>query len=51
MDQAAIAGSMGRLAVGPAFFDRQEIMSRAWDLLKTSNLLLLAPGASVRALS
>ena len=34
---------MGRLAVGPAFFDRQEIMSRAWDLLKTSNLLLLAP--------
>jgi hypothetical protein len=34
---------MGRLADGPAFFDRQEIMSRAWDLLKTSNLLLLAP--------
>ena len=34
---------MGRLAVGRAFFDRQEIMSRAWDLLKTSNLLLLAP--------
>ena len=34
---------MGRLADGSAFFDRQEIMSRAWDLLKTSNLLLLAP--------
>jgi len=34
---------MGRLAVGPGFFDRQKIMSRAWDLLKTSNLLLLAP--------
>jgi hypothetical protein len=34
---------MGRLAEGAAFFDRQEIMSRAWDLLKTSNLLLLAP--------
>ena len=34
---------MGRLADGTAFFDRQEIMSRAWDLLKTSNLLLLAP--------
>jgi hypothetical protein len=38
-----IAGSMGRLADGLAFYDRQEIMSRAWDLLKTSNLLLLAP--------
>src|SRR5664279_1328639 len=38
-----IPGSMGRLADGTAFFDRQEIMSRAWDLLKTSNLLLLAP--------
>jgi uncharacterized protein len=34
---------MGRLAAGTAFFDRQEIMSRAWDFLKTSNLLLLAP--------
>jgi hypothetical protein len=34
---------MGRLAVGPAFFDRQEILSRAWNLLETSNLLLLAP--------
>lgn len=34
---------MGRLAEGPAFFDRQEIVERAWDLLKTSNLLLLAP--------
>jgi uncharacterized protein len=38
-----IPGSMGRLAVGQAFFDRQEIMSRTWDLLDTSNLLLLAP--------
>src|ERR1035441_9027162 len=43
MDFEGIPGSMGRLADGPAFFDRQEIMSRAWDLLKTSNLLLLAP--------
>ena len=43
MDFVGIPGSMGRLADGPAFFDRQEIMSRAWDLLKTSNLLLLAP--------
>lgn len=34
---------MGRLATGSAFFDRQEIISHAWDLLKTSNLLLLAP--------
>jgi hypothetical protein len=43
MDFIGIPGSMGRLADGTAFFDRQEIMSRAWDLLKTSNLLLLAP--------
>src|SRR5271166_5372662 len=43
MGSVAIPGSMGRLADGAAFFDRQEIMSRAWDLLKTSNLLLLAP--------
>ena len=34
---------MGRLATGSAFFDRQEVMSRAWDALKTNNLLLLAP--------
>ncbi len=34
---------MGRLAEGEAFFDRIEVMSRAWDLLETSNLLLLAP--------
>ena len=38
-----VPGSMGRLATGLEFFDRVEIMSRAWDLLKTSNLLLLAP--------
>jgi len=43
MDDAGIPGSMGRLATGTAFFDRQEILSRAWDLLETSNLLLLAP--------
>ena len=43
MEFIGIPGSMGRLADGAAFFDRQEIMSRAWDLLKTSNLLLLAP--------
>jgi hypothetical protein len=43
MDIAGIPGSMGRLADGLAFFDRQEITSRAWDILKTSNLLLLAP--------
>jgi hypothetical protein len=43
MEFIGIPGSMGRLADGPGFFDRQEIMSRAWDLLKTSNLLLLAP--------
>src|ERR1035438_6303606 len=43
MDFIGIPGRMGRLADGTAFFDRQEIMSRAWDLLKTSNLLLLAP--------
>ena len=43
MSLGGIPGSMGRLADGPAFFDRQEIMARAWDLLKTSNLLLLAP--------
>ena len=34
---------MGRLATGHAFYDREEVMLRAWDLLKTSNLLLLAP--------
>ena len=34
---------MGRLAEGSAFFDRDEIIGRAWDLLGTSNLLLLAP--------
>jgi hypothetical protein len=34
---------MGRLAEGDAFFDRDDVMSRAWDLLQTSNLLLLAP--------
>lgn len=34
---------MGRLAEGLAFFDRHEIITRAWDLLETSNLLLLAP--------
>jgi hypothetical protein len=34
---------MGRLAEGVAFFDREEVMWRAWDLLETSNLLLLAP--------
>ncbi|MGA2145988.1 MAG: hypothetical protein ABSH49_13610 [Bryobacteraceae bacterium] len=43
MSANGIPGSMGRLATGPEFFDRVEIMSRAWDLLKTSNLLLLAP--------
>ena len=43
MDLIGIPGSMGRLAVGPAFFNRQELIARAWDLLKTSNLLLLAP--------
>jgi hypothetical protein len=43
MGSRGIPGSMGRLASGSGFFDRQEIMSRAWDLLKTSNLLLLAP--------
>ena len=34
---------MGRLAEGVAFFDREEVIERAWDLLETSNLLLLAP--------
>jgi hypothetical protein len=51
MNALGIPGSMGRLADGAAFFDRDEIMSRdrdeimsrAWGLLKTSNLLLLAP--------
>lgn len=43
MSVTGIPGSMGRLATGNAFFDREEVISRAWDLLKTSNLLLLAP--------
>jgi hypothetical protein len=43
MNQIGIPGSMGRLAEGEAFFDREEVIARAWDLLKTSNLLLLAP--------
>jgi hypothetical protein len=34
---------MGRLAEGEAFFGRKETTERAWDLFKTSNLLLLAP--------
>jgi uncharacterized protein len=34
---------MGRLAQGPAFFDREEVIRRAWELLETSNLILLAP--------
>ena len=34
---------MGRLAEGEAFFDRDEVIGRVWDLLPTSNLLLLAP--------
>jgi hypothetical protein len=34
---------MGRLAEGDAFFDREDVMNRAWGLLETSNLLLLAP--------
>ena len=43
MAVAGIPGMIGRLAEGDAFFDRKEIMTRAWDLLKTNNLLLLAP--------
>lgn len=43
MGNIQIAGSMGRLAEGDAFFDREEVLTRAWDLLETSNLLLLAP--------
>ncbi len=43
MKTVGIPGTMGRLADGIAFFDRQEIMSRAWFLLETSNLMLLAP--------
>lgn len=43
MNLNGIPGSMGRLAEGRAFFGREEIMERAWDLLATSNLLLLAP--------
>ena len=43
MEQIGIPGSMGRLAEGNAFFDREHVIARAWDLLKTSNLLLLAP--------
>src|SRR6266478_934154 len=43
MKRVGIPGSMGRLAEGVAFFDREEVIERAWDLLETSNLLLLAP--------
>ena len=43
MEQIGIPGSMGRLAEGSAFFDRENVIARAWVLLKTSNLLLLAP--------
>jgi hypothetical protein len=43
MSQSKIPGTMGRLAEGEAFFDRVEVMNRAWGLLETSNLLLLAP--------
>src|SRR5271165_119200 len=43
MNHHGIPGSMGRLAEGPAFFNRKEILDRAWDLLRTSNMLLLAP--------
>jgi len=34
---------MGRLAQGSAFFDREDVMRSVWDLLETSNLILLAP--------
>ena len=43
MEELGIPGNMGRLATGSAFFDREDVMRRAWELLKTSNLLLLAP--------
>src|SRR5579864_8471153 len=43
MSLAGIPGSMGRLAAGAAFFDRVELIGRAWNLLDTSNLILLAP--------
>ena len=43
MSELRIPGSMGRLAEGAAFFDRDEVIARAWDLLESSNLLLLAP--------
>src|ERR1019366_8498902 len=43
MSQVGIPGSMGRLAEGDAFFDREAVIGRAWSLLETSNLLLLAP--------
>lgn len=43
MDTLRIPGSMGRLAEGEAFFDRDDVIGRAWDLLGSSNLLLLSP--------
>src|ERR1700733_8469543 len=43
MHGCGIPGSMGRLAEGNAFFDREEVVGLAWTLLETSNLLLLAP--------
>ncbi|MGO9240062.1 MAG: hypothetical protein ACLQBJ_04550 [Bryobacteraceae bacterium] len=43
METKGIPGAMGRLAEGEAFFDRQEFIATSWNLLKTSNLLLLAP--------
>jgi ATP/maltotriose-dependent transcriptional regulator MalT len=33
----------GPSAQGPAFFDREDVIKRAWELLETSNLILLAP--------
>lgn len=43
MKNLQIPGMMGRLAEGAGFFDRDEILARAWALLEHSNLLLLAP--------
>jgi hypothetical protein len=43
MNTDGTPGAMGRLAEGSAFYDRRSIIADAWELLRTSNLLLLAP--------
>ncbi len=43
MSLPKIAGAMGRFAEGDAFFGREDVLGKAWDLLQTSNLRMDEP--------